>query len=169
MYFAVFHTDSFMYIDLIMFVCNHSHSHSCRPILVACKPKITLTGLTGSATHTSLLLIREDGDEGVLSRTGQWNLSDSSLVIALSSNMKKNTELVFSFSLHNRAAPQASPSISIKVGSSTKDFISVEVMDRDGSSTPQPSAVINTQVGDAQPMTIWAIRFVQKSIGQTTP
>jgi len=136
------------------------------PISVACEPVITITGLTGSQTpDNEEFAIYEP--TGVLPAVASWTRSSGTMVIPLSTNLANQSTLVFSFALRNQAAPQASPAIFVSIG---ETFVPTPVMmDRDGESTPHSGETIDVAAGDAQPMSIWAIRFVEKKIGQSTP
>jgi hypothetical protein len=147
-----------------------------QPLFFTCGPVITITGLTGSQTPDSLAFeINEVDASGdgikVMKTVGSWTRLTGELIIPLATSMMDETDVVFSFELLNQAAPQAAPNVSIKIG---PNFVSTPVaMDRDGASIPvdpsSPSEVIDAGVGDAQPLKIWAIRFMEKKIGQSTP
>ena len=138
-----------------------------QPLFVACAPVITIQGLVGSQTpDDSALAVAEESGTSVIETSGKWQRDIGRLMIALDSNLDANTSVVFSFQLQNQAAPQAAPHISIEIG---PKFIPSTGMVRDGASSPEPPAVIDTQAGDALPMKIWALRYVDKTIGQSTP
>jgi len=138
-----------------------------QPVYAACKPVITIQGLRGSQTPDNAAFpVSETSQSGVVT-VGSWMQASGTLVLPLMSNYLAVNDLVFSFELDNQAASQVSPGISISIGST---FIPVPVaMARDGESLPESGEVIDVAAGDAQPMKIWALRFVEKRIGQSTP
>jgi hypothetical protein len=140
-------------------------------IFLACKPVVTIQGLLGSQTaSTSAFLV--GSSDGMLQSFGTWNRASGTLIVALARSIVKVENVVFSFELLNQAASQDSPSVNISLGSlipALPTFIGTVRMDRDGATTPQRYDVIDAQPGDAQPLRIWSVRFVEKTIGQSTP
>jgi hypothetical protein len=143
-----------------------------QPVYAACKPVITIQGLRGSQTpDRAAFPVSENSQSGVVA-VGSWMQASGTLVLPLMSNYLATNDLIFSFELDNQAASQASPGISMSIGSMSigSTFIPVPVaMARDGESLPESGEVIDVAAGDAQPMKIWALRFVEKRIGQSTP
>ena len=89
---------------------------------------LTLSGLSGSKTTNSSILITNTGFPSTVSSLGYWNHEENSLVVTLSSDVQGNVLLSFSFSLVNGNKSQDAPTIfssGTAVSSGTSDLINI--------------------------------------------
>jgi len=72
--------------------------------LPANNSKVTLTGLTGSTTPDSMLVLRDysrNGSSAIFGSTGNWSQASGSLTLSLVSTLQAGTLIRFSFDLGN--------------------------------------------------------------------
>eukprot|EP00291_Cryptomonas_curvata_P019149 CAMPEP_0172155968 /NCGR_PEP_ID=MMETSP1050-20130122/2927_1 /TAXON_ID=233186 /ORGANISM="Cryptomonas curvata, Strain CCAP979/52" /LENGTH=931 /DNA_ID=CAMNT_0012824939 /DNA_START=1785 /DNA_END=4577 /DNA_ORIENTATION=+ len=134
-----------------------------------CTPHFTIRGLTGSQSVSANLSANQD--KIAFATPLPWNRIPGELLLPVLSRIQVGTSFgisagtvyVFSISLTNQAQPQDPPAISI---TSSLSFGQWSQMSRDGTTVlPQYEA----QLGDAQPLKIFAARLITKKIGQSVP
>ena len=133
---------------------------------MACRPDITVRGLTGTQTPDNSAIRLLDSSEEVVS-VAQWTYLAGTLVVHLVKNIVALQNVTFKLNITNKATPQSSPAVfactSQLIVSATGPC---EGMHRDGRSL---ATVWETPGQTAQPLLILAARFTTKKVGQSVP